>query len=47
MVSEHIRKMTGWHWIVLYGAILVAWGVLYAMSLSVGDLRELRAIYGA
>ena len=47
MVSEHIRKMTGWHWIGLYGAILVAWGVLYAMSLSVGDLRELRAIYGA
>ena len=40
MVSEHIRKMTGWHWIGLYGAILVAWGVLYAMSLSVGDLRE-------
>ena len=47
MVSEHIRKMTRWHWIGLYGAILVAWGVLYAMSLSVGDLRELRAIYGA
>lgn len=47
MVSEHIRKMTGWHWIGLYGAILVAWTVLYAMSLSVGDLRELRVIYGA
>ncbi|NCZ66679.1 MAG: hypothetical protein EBY64_09775, partial [Rhodobacteraceae bacterium] len=47
MVSEHIRKMTRWHWIGLYGAILVTWGLLYAMSLSVGDLRELRAIYGA
>ena len=41
MVSEHIRKMTGWHWIGLYGAILL--GVLYAMSLFAG----MRAIYGA
>ena len=46
MVSGTIRRMTGWHWLSLFAAILVAWGLLYAMALP-EDLRAAGRIYGA
>ncbi|MFO7771456.1 MAG: DUF2182 domain-containing protein, partial [Roseovarius gahaiensis] len=38
--------MTGLHWLVLFGLIIVAWGLLYAMALP-QDLRAAGRLYGA
>lgn len=46
MFADRFRAMTGLHWIVLFGAILAAWAVLYAMALP-AELREAGVIYGA
>lgn len=46
MISARIRTMTGTHWLVLFGAVLAAWGVLYAMALP-ADLRVAGALYGS
>jgi predicted metal-binding membrane protein len=46
MISHRIRQMTGIHWIVLFSAILVAWGALYLMSVP-ADVRVISQIYGA
>jgi len=46
MVAARIRRMTGWHWLSLFGAILLAWGLLYAMALP-EELRAAGRIYGA
>lgn len=45
MVSERIRKMTGLHWLALFGAILLAWSALYIMSVP-AEMRALSRIYG-
>lgn len=46
MISLRIRQMTGLHWLVLFGLIIVAWGLLYAMALP-QDLRAAGRLYGA
>lgn len=46
MISQPIRKMTGWHWLALFAAILIAWVGLYLMSIP-DELRSLSHIYGA
>ncbi len=46
MVSDRIHAMKGLHWVALFGAILFAWIVLYAMSLP-SDLRAASRIYGS
>lgn len=45
ILAQRIRTMTGWHWLVLYGLILTAWGLLYAMS-APAELRAAGAVYG-
>jgi len=45
-LTQSIRQMTGLHWLMLFGGILLAWGALFAMSVP-GDLRAAGAIYGA
>ncbi len=44
-VSGRLRRMTGLHWLLFYGAVLGAWALLFAMQLP-ADLREAAAIYG-
>ena len=46
MIADSIRAMTGWHWIALFGAILLAWAALFAMAVP-ADLRAAGRIYGA
>ena len=46
MIAARVRRMGGGHWLVLYGFIIGAWGLLYAMALPT-DLRAGAAIYGA
>ncbi len=46
MIADRIRAMVGWHWLALFGAILVAWGALFAMA-APQDLRDAGMIYGA
>lgn len=45
MVSERIRAMGSRHWLLLFGAIGTAWGLLYAMALP-SDLRAAGQVYG-
>ena len=45
MISHRIRKMTGLHWIVLFGMILLAWFALFLMAVP-DDMRSLSRIYG-
>ena len=45
MVSERIRAMGSRHWLLLFGAIGTAWGLLYAMALP-SDLRAASQVYG-
>ena len=45
MVSERIRAMGTAHWLLLFGVIGAAWGLLYAMALP-SDLRVVGQIYG-
>lgn len=46
MIADRVRSMVGWHWLVLFGAILLSWSVLYAMSVP-ADLRETSRTFGA
>ena len=46
MISARIRRMTGMHWLVLFGTIVLAWILLYVMALPEG-LRAAGRIYGA
>jgi predicted metal-binding membrane protein len=45
MWSDRIRAMGAAHWLVLFGVILGAWALLYAMALP-ADLRAAGAVYG-
>ena len=45
-LTQSIRQMTGLHWLMLFGGILLAWAALFAMSVP-SDLRAAGAIYGA
>ena len=45
ILAQRIRTMGGWHWLSLFGLILGAWVLLYAMSVP-AELREAGAIYG-
>jgi predicted metal-binding membrane protein len=46
VLTHRIRTMVGWHWLVLFVSILVAWALLYMMAFP-ADLRAAGAIYGA
>jgi len=46
IAAWRIRRMTGAHWLTLYGLVLGAWAVLYAMQLP-ADLRAAADLYGA
>ena len=45
-LTEGIRRMSGLHWLMLFGGILLCWAALFAMSVP-QDLRIAGAIYGA
>ncbi|EDZ45587.1 conserved hypothetical protein [Rhodobacterales bacterium Y4I] len=45
ILAQRIRTMGGWHWLGLFGLILGAWVLLYAMSVP-AELRAAGAIYG-
>lgn len=45
MISDRIRAMTGLHWLMLFGAIVLSWSALFAMSLP-ADLRAASQFYG-
>ncbi len=46
MIADRIRSMTGWHWLALFGGVLVAWVAVFAMAVP-AELRAMGAIYGA
>jgi len=46
MISARIRRMTGGHWLLMFGLILLSWSMLYLMALP-PDLRDAGRIYGA
>lgn len=46
MIADRIRSMTGWHWLALFGGVLVAWMAIFAMAVP-AELRAMGAIYGA
>lgn len=46
MLSDRIRAMGAPHWVALFGLILAAWIMLYAMALP-ADLRESARMFGA
>ena len=46
MLSDRIRAMGAPHWLALFGLILSAWVMLYAMALP-ADLRASARIFGA
>jgi predicted metal-binding membrane protein len=46
MIALRLRRMGAVHWLALFGLILGAWALLYAMALPAG-LRDGAAIYGA
>ncbi len=46
MISHRIRQMTGLHWIVLFGVILIAWFALFLMAVP-NEMRTMSRIYGA
>ncbi len=46
MISARVRAMAGVHWLALFGLILGAWGVLYAMAVP-PELREGALIFGS
>jgi len=45
LLAQRIRTMTDWHWLVLFGGILLAWVALYLLAVP-ADLRAAGAIYG-
>jgi predicted metal-binding membrane protein len=46
MLSDRIRAMGAPHWLALFGLILGAWVILYAMALP-ADLRASARVFGA
>ncbi|SDD80625.1 DUF2182 domain-containing protein [Ruegeria marina] len=46
IVAERIRSMTGGHWILLFGLVLLAWALLFLMAVP-AEMRAADAIYGA
>ena len=46
MIADRIRSMTGFHWLALFGGILLAWAVLFLMAIP-AEMRALNAVYGA
>ncbi len=46
MIATRIRSMTAPHWLVLFGLILGAWVILFAMA-QPAELREMSQIYGS
>ena len=46
VIADRIRAMGGLHWLVLFGLILGAWAVLYAMAIP-AELREGAVIFGS
>lgn len=46
MLATRIRAMTGIHWLTLFGVILMAWAVLFAMSIPT-ELRDGARIFGS
>ena len=46
MVAARIRSMTGVHWLTLFGVIVAAWVVLFAMSIP-AELRDGARIFGS
>lgn len=46
VIAARIRSMGAPHWLLLFGLILGAWGVLYAMA-APADLRDASVLYGA
>ncbi|KUP91359.1 DUF2182 domain-containing protein [Tritonibacter horizontis] len=45
-LAQNLHRMTGWHWLLLFGGILSAWSALFLMSVPEG-LRAAGAAYGA
>lgn len=45
MIATRIRSMGKPHWLGLYGLIIAAWALLYAMAVP-ADLRAAGAVYG-
>ncbi len=46
MLADRIRSMRSPHWLVLFGAVLSSWIVLYAMAVP-PDLRDASRVFGA
>jgi len=46
VLAERIRRMGGQHWLILFGLILAAWGLLFLMAVPEA-LRSAGRIYGA
>ena len=46
MLADRIRSMRSLHWIALFGGVLLAWIVLYAMAVP-ADLRDASKVFGA
>lgn len=46
MLAQRIRAMSGAHWLALFGAILMAWAVLFVMSIPT-ELRDGARIFGS
>ncbi len=46
MLADRIRSMLGVHWLMLFGAIVASWVLLYAMAIP-PDLREASRIFGS
>ncbi len=46
MLADRIRMMAAPHWLILFGAILVAWLCLFVMAVP-GELRNFANLYGA
>ncbi len=44
-LTESFRQMTGLHWLLLFGGILLAWSALFAMSVP-AELRAAGVVYG-
>jgi hypothetical protein len=44
--ADRIRSMLGVHWLLLFAAILMSWGLLYAMAIP-AELRDASRIFGS
>jgi predicted metal-binding membrane protein len=46
VLADRIRSMLGVHWLLLFAAILMSWGLLYAMAIP-AELRDASRIFGS